>query len=72
MAQHNWIKFNDCSKAKQNRAKHIASHGGTFVKGKKGWEWVASVSKPKPAVTVTAKPKTSSKKKKSKITKKGD
>jgi hypothetical protein len=70
MAQHNWIKFNDCSKAKQNRAKHIASHGGTFVKGKKGWEWVASVSKPKPAV-VSAKPKpSSSKKKKSRRTKK--
>ncbi len=66
MAQHNWIKFNDCSKAKQNRDKHIAENGGSFVKGKKGWSWVASVSKPKPAVVskpTTAKTKPSKKKK---------
>ena len=61
MAQHEWIKFNDCSKAKQNRANHIASNGGTFEKGKKGWSWVASVSKPTPAV-FTAKPSKSKKK----------
>jgi|15BtaG_2_1085339.scaffolds.fasta_scaffold01565_3 hypothetical protein len=68
MAQHEWIRFNDCSKAKKNRENHIAEHGGTFVKGKKGWSWVASVSKPKPVAVATAKPSKS----KSRTTKKGD
>lgn len=70
MSQQQWIKFNDCSKAKQNREKHIASNGGTFEKGKKGWSWVASVSNSKPAVS-TAKPSKTSIKKKSR-TIKGD
>jgi hypothetical protein len=39
MASGEWIKFNEDSKAKNNRAKYVAEHGGEFVKGSKGWEW---------------------------------
>tara|TARA_Y100000034_G_C6827889_1_gene373434 strand:+ start:911 stop:1132 length:222 start_codon:yes stop_codon:yes gene_type:complete len=70
MSSKDWLRFNDDSRAKSNREKYITKNGGEFINSGRGWEWVASVSKPKPAV-VSAKPKpSSSKKKKSRRTKK--
>ena len=46
MAQKEWIRFNDDSRAKRNREKHVAANGGEFVKGKKGWEWKGTTPAP--------------------------
>ena len=39
MASREWVRFNDDSRAKSNREKHVSAFGGEFVKSKKGWEW---------------------------------
>ena len=55
MASKEWVKFNEDSRAKRNRAKHIEKNGGHFERSlsNKGWQWVAPVEekvvKPKPA-----------------------
>ena len=49
MASREWIRFNDDSRAVGNRQRHIAAHGGEFVKGAKGWEWVNTKPATKPA-----------------------
>ena len=49
MASREWVKFNDDSRAKRNREKHVAANGGEFVKGAKGWEWVNTKPATKPA-----------------------
>ena len=47
MASREWIRFNDDSRARNNRDKYITSHGGEFVKNEigRGWQWrpVASI-----------------------------
>jgi len=65
MATGEWIRFNEDSKAKNNRAKYVAEHGGEFVKGKKGWEWhgVTKVTQ-KPANVATQTTTTKKKDKK--------
>ncbi len=46
MASKQWLRFNDDSRAKTNREKHITENGGEFVNKCRGGEWVATVSKP--------------------------
>jgi hypothetical protein len=63
MASRTWVRFNEDSRAKNNRARHIAEHGGEFVKGSNGWAWKAPKSAPV-AVKKAAEPtKTDIKKK---------
>jgi hypothetical protein len=63
MATKQWLRFNDDSRARTNREKHIAENGGEFVNNGRGWEWVATVSKP--VVSKPAKKKVITKKKSS-------
>jgi len=53
MASRQWVRWNEDSRAAANRAKHLAENGGSFVRGKGGWMWIAPqpavVEKPKPA-----------------------
>tara|TARA_R100001082_G_scaffold111104_1_gene93380 strand:+ start:374 stop:607 length:234 start_codon:yes stop_codon:yes gene_type:complete len=47
MATPEWVKFNQSAKAGRHREKHVAEHGGEFVKTpKNGWHWVAPVEAP--------------------------
>ena len=62
MASREWVKFNEDSRAKTNRAKYIAENGGEFVKGGKGWEWRGT--KPAPAPVKKTVETTTPKKKK--------
>ena len=62
MASKEWVKFNEDSRAKGNREKHVAAHGGEFVKGRKGWEWRGT--KPAPAPVKKTVQTTTPKKKK--------
>jgi len=62
MASKEWVKFNDDSRAKGNREKHVAAFGGEFVKGGKGWEWKGS--KPAPVAVKKTVETTTPKKKK--------
>ena len=59
MASRDWIRFNDDSRARNNRNKYISSHGGEFVKNEigRGWQWrpVASTSVRKPRRKVIKK-----------------
>lgn len=66
MATKEWVRFNDNSKAKLNRERHVAINGGEFVKGVKGWEWVGTkkpVAKPAPPVIKKTVQTTTTKKK---------
>tara|TARA_R100000458_G_C8228005_1_gene210505 strand:+ start:157 stop:363 length:207 start_codon:yes stop_codon:yes gene_type:complete len=63
MASRDWVKFNEDSRAKRNREKHVSQNGGSFVKGKRGWEWVAPEPVKKKAAPA-AKKKTATTKKK--------
>ena len=67
MATKEWVRFNDDSKARRNRERHVAVNGGEFVKGGNGWEWVNTkpVVKPAPPVVVktTVQTTTTNKKK---------
>ena len=47
MASSEWVKFNEDSKAKNNREKYVANHGGEFVKSGRKWLWHGEV-KPAP------------------------
>ena len=64
MASREWVKFNEDSRAKRNRAKHIAENGGEFVKGKKGWEWRGTKPAPAPVAPVKKTVQTTTPKKK--------
>ena len=58
MASRQWLRFNDDSRAKTNREKHITENGGEFVNNGRGWEWVATVSKPAKKNVITKKTST--------------
>ena len=54
--------FNNNSRAALHRADHVARHGGSFVKGVRGWEWKKDAA-PKAAAPKAAAPKAAAPKK---------
>ena len=51
MSSRQYIKFNDSSRAASNRKKHVAEHGGEFVKNGRKWVWQEVAPAPAPAPT---------------------
>ena len=49
------IKFNDSSRAASNRKKHVAEHGGEFVKNGRKWVWQETTPAPAPTKKTTKK-----------------
>ena len=69
MATKNWVRFNEDSRAKRNREKHVEEFGGHFERSfsVRGWQWVAPkqepvVAKPAPKKTAVAVNKPAAKK----------
>ena len=60
MANRDWVRFNEDSKAKKWRELKVQQDGGKFVQTRKGWEWIADV------VEEVKAPKPTTKKKKKK------
>lgn len=56
MASREWVRFNESSRAKANRERHVAANGGEFVKESSGWVWRKGKVKltPKPTPTPRA------------------
>ena len=67
MASRNWLRFNDDSRARQNRERYVAKNGGKFVRiGRSGWKWedTKPTSKPAPKPVVKKSSTSTTKKKK--------
>tara|TARA_Y100000310_G_scaffold345096_1_gene461763 strand:+ start:2924 stop:3130 length:207 start_codon:yes stop_codon:yes gene_type:complete len=63
----NWLRFNDDSRARQNRARYVAENGGRFVRvGRAGWRWEGTKPESKPAPKPTVKKSSTSTTKKKK------
>jgi len=60
MANRDWVRFNEDSKAKKWRELKVQQDGGKFIRTRRGWEWTADV------VEEVAAPKPATKKKKKK------
>ena len=40
MANRDWVRFNEDSKAKSGRELKVQQDGGKFIQTRRGWEWV--------------------------------
>ena len=63
MANRDWVRFNEDSKAKKWRELKVQQDGGKFIQTRRGWEWVYETEQLEEQ-RKAAKPKAVKKKKK--------